>query len=296
MFDPFSISIGVAVFRGISALINDNSSKSEIQMQHNVSPIRVLVFGTAGTGKTSLCNALTRQNNKVGDGVLGVTFETCHYSSFKFDNGQYVITDTVGLNESAKGKIPSKVAFKNLLTLLKESQDGYSLLIHVFRIPRITQTETDNFDFFVKAVCESKIPVLLVATGCENREPMSQWAEENSSTIKELGLDYNDIVCTSFAISERPALAEHFNELREESRLAVFSAIKKHALPEPHKVYDSKDGFLVTVKRAWNIFCRWAGVPELTIGVNERFRDLLIRLGWPKDEAEKEAEVLTKKS
>lgn len=34
-------------------------------------PIRVLVFGTTGTGKTSLCNALTGGNEKVSDAAQG---------------------------------------------------------------------------------------------------------------------------------------------------------------------------------------------------------------------------------
>ncbi|RKH81782.1 GTP-binding protein, partial [Corallococcus praedator] len=137
-------------------------------------PIRVLVFGTTGTGKTSLCNELTGGNQRVSDAAQGVTFKSYTYKELEISEGKsLIITDTVGLNESARGSVSSRDAVKALIKLLRDSEEGYNLLIQVFRIPRITQAEESNYEFFVKTITQAKIPAILVATGCENLEPMS---------------------------------------------------------------------------------------------------------------------------
>lgn len=247
-------------------------------------PIRVLVFGTTGTGKTSLCNALTGENEIASDAAEGVTFKSCTYKEVQISDGKsLIITDTIGLNESERGSVPSKDAVKALIKLLKDSKEGYNLLIHVFRIPRITQAEENNYEFFVRTISESKIPTILAATGCENVDPMSKWKNDNSAAFARKGLDYDDIICTCFANGGR--LESVYKDLRNESREALLGAIETYATPEPIKLYSTYQGFIAALKRAWNWFANWLGFEELMFQFNEGLIQLLVRIGFTRDEA-----------
>lgn len=247
-------------------------------------PIRVLVFGTTGTGKTSLCNELTGGSEKVSDAAQGVTFKSHTYKPIEFsDQKLLVITDTVGLNESTRGNVPSKDAVKALIKLLKDSKEGYNLLIHVFRQPRITQAEESNYEFFVKMITGSKIPVILAVTGCENIDPMSKWGEENADTFARMGLEYEDVVGTCFAKDGR--LATLFDDLRDESRQAVLKSIAVHATEKSILLYDSRNAFFAVLKKAWNWLVGWIGIEPLIFELNKGVIELLVRIGFTREEA-----------
>ncbi len=246
--------------------------------------IRVLVFGTTGVGKTSLCNALTNQNQPVNDGVKGVTFKHYNYPPVELSSKNLLITDTVGLNESDKGTVKSKDAIKLLLNLLRDSKEGYNLLVHVIRIGRITQNELANYNFFVKIIADSAVPVILLVTGCENIEPMSKWKKENSSALEEMGLNYQDVVCTSFATSQRQEFAKIYESLRQESCQAISHSILEHARPEPVLIYSDNNGFMTIIKRAWNTFCNFFDKPEWTWNVEKNLAEMMRRLGLLEDE------------
>jgi predicted GTPase len=247
-------------------------------------PIRVLVFGTTGTGKTSLCNALTGGSEKVSDAAQGVTFKSHTYEPVEFsDQKLLIITDTVGLNESTRGNIPSKDAVKALIKLLKDSKEGYNLLVHVFRQPRITQAEENNYEFFVKTITASKIPVILAVTGCENIEPMSKWGEDNADTFTRIGLEYNDVIGTCFAKGGR--LATLFDDLRNESCQAVLKSIAVHATEESVLLYKSQNSIMAVLKKAWNWWFGWIGIESLVFELSKGLVELLVRIGFTREEA-----------
>jgi GTPase Era involved in 16S rRNA processing len=250
-------------------------------------PIRVLVFGTTGTGKTSLCNALTNENQKVSSGATGVTLNSYTYNSVPFsEEQQLIITDTVGLNESIRGAISSRDAAKQLIKLLTASTEGYNLLIHVFRIPRITQNEETNYNFFVSVITEFKIPTILVATGCENIDPMSKWKDDNKDIFTQRGLNYKDIICTSFASSDVTTVNEIYVKLKKESSQAVLNAIKDYATKESVKLYTDNQDFIIIFKRAWNWFVEWLNLPNLVDNTVRTLKELLIQIGFQKEDIE----------
>jgi GTPase Era involved in 16S rRNA processing len=257
--------------------------------------LRVLVFGSTGTGKTSLCNSITNTDQKrpVNDSAKGVTFESFTFPAFELSKKMCIITDTVGLNESDKGTVPSKDALKSLVNLLKASKEGYNLLIQVMRMPRITKDVEDNYRFFVETIAEKKIPVILVVTGCENVEPMSKWATDNEQTFEEMDLEYKAIISTCFAEGGR--LEAVYQSLREDSVKDVQKAIKVHSSFQPIKLYEGSFGLMFVIKRAWNWLCHFLKLPsEWEIVVNEALENLLIRLGLTKKEARDLAEEWNK--
>lgn len=256
-------------------------------------PIRVLVFGTTGVGKTSVCNALTLEKKDISSSAKGVTFESYTYKEVEIRAGKsLIITDTVGLNEGQRGTVKPEEAANALIKLLKNSGEGYNLLIHVFRIPRITKIEENNYQFFVKIIAESQIPTILVATGCEGEEPMSKWKSENQGTFNHMGMKYEDIICTCFASGGPPLLAQVYEVLRNESRQAVLNAIHTYAAPEPVKIYSSENGFIVLVKRSVNWVFNWLGLSQFRFELNKKLVEILIQMGCPKEVAIKLAEQI----
>ncbi len=251
---------------------------------------RILVFGSTGTGKTSLCNSLTGQHMPVNNSARGVTFQSHTFEPLEFGEHSLIVTDTVGLNETENGTISSALAIQQLIKLLHESKDGYNLLIHVMKIPRITKSHKDNYELFYKKIAQQNIPIILVATGCENEEPMSLWANENSHHFINDGFEYKEIVSTCFAEGGR--LETVYAPLRNESRTLVIDAILKNGLVMAKKIYIDQPSFDDLLKRAWNYFCDRTGLPEkIRFQVGETSYDLLIRIGIPNDVAEKIAKV-----
>ncbi len=228
--------------------------------------IRVLVFGTVGTGKTSLCNTLSGADEAVSNQARGVTFTSKVFKPFEDkESGKSIeLVDTAGLNEAESGNVPGQEAIKQLAQLLKNSEEGYNLLIQVFRASSITALEIDNYDLFVKRVANSRIPVILVVTGCELSDPMSEWREKNRIYFEKSHLIYKDIICTCFAKGDERAslgasLEAIYALLREESRRAVLTAITTYA-GETVTFYDttgqdSEMSFGKMLSRVWE-FCR----------------------------------------
>jgi GTP-binding protein EngB required for normal cell division len=252
---------------------------------------RVLVFGSTGTGKTSLCNELTGQQMMANSSARGNTFETHTYDPFSDGKNTFVITDTVGLNESSSGTVPAKEAAAQLVNLLAEAKDGFSILVHVFRIPRVTEAHDKNYQFFVTEMTQGNIPVILIATGCENEEPMSAWANDNAKIFASGGHDYKQVLATCFCKGGK--FERNYAPLRRESRAAVIDAIIQHGLAEPHMIYGGEVGFDQVLTRIWNSFVGIAGLPKkYRKKVNESGVSLLIRLGVPKAVAEGFAEQI----
>ena len=240
--------------------------------------LRVLVFGSTGTGKTSLCNTLTAHERPAADSAVGVTFSSFVFPAIRFAGHTIHITDTAGLNESDKGRIKPVAAVQQLVELIKHSAAGYHLLIHVMRAPRITQTHADNYEFFVKHLTQGKVPCVLVVNGCENSDPMFAWADANKPVFAEQGFEYKDVLATCFAAGGRFETA--YAPLREESRTAVLKAIVTY-YSTAKALYKDEPGFFEVLKRARNRFCLWIGQPEFQFIVNKGIKNLLTRVGVP---------------
>lgn len=247
-----------------------------------MSTYRILVFGTTGVGKTSLCNTLTGKHQEVSSAACGTTFETYTYDPFSIDGDTFYITDTVGLNGSKLDRLSAEKAAEELMKLLQQAQDGFNILIHVFKGKRDILHD-NNYDFFVKGLTKESIPTLLVATGCENEHPMSAWADKNQEYLK-LDCKYQEVIATCFAEGVRPEVeALFYAPLRMESRQQLLTAIIRHALSEPIRIDTMEIGgiggiFIKLLKR----FIDLEGVPKhLRTGLNKFAYILMVKYGIP---------------
>ena len=91
------------------------------------------------------------------------------------------------------------------------------------------------------------------------------------------------IICTCFASGGR--MASFYDDLRNESCQALLGAIEAYAAPEPVKLYNSMQGFIAVFKRAWNWLAGWLGLDGVMFKLNEGLIQLLIRIGFTKEEA-----------
>lgn len=247
-------------------------------------PIRILVFGETGTGKTSVCNSLSNEYKPVSDQAVGVTFQSQNYLPFIFNEDSYILTDTVGLNEGDNGTVKATAAFKNLLELINNSKNGYNILVQVMR-GRITKSLCDNYKFFVETVADKKIPVILVVTGCENSDPMAKWETENKSHFERAGLEYKSILATCFATSDVKGLKETYEILREESNYKVMNAIVQYSLIDSFRLYKNERGLVRILKHLWNGVCELFEIDSWKVKINDSLRNLLIRVGFTEREA-----------
>ena len=242
--------------------------------------IRVLVFGATGIGKTSLCNTLAGRNRPTADGAKGVTAKSHQYAAFEHAGTKIELVDTVGLHESSFGTVPADKAVLQLIELLKSAKSGFSLLIHVTRASRITKDFEDDHAFFVEKLTQQKIPVLLVATGCENSSPMQDWVEQNQDAFEPF--HHQKIVASCFA-SGGP-LEAHFAPLRAQSKKTVLAAILECSLDDPVLLYGKGTGttFSQALARIWNGFVEIVGLPKkYRQDLNESAYEMLKRLGVP---------------
>jgi energy-coupling factor transporter ATP-binding protein EcfA2 len=242
--------------------------------------IRVLVFGATGTGKTSLCNALTGKVRPTDNGAKGITAKSHLYPAFQTGESKIEIIDTVGLHESSHGTVPAEQAVVELIELLEKARDGFSLLVHVTRASRITKEHDDDYKFFVEKMTQGSIPVILAVTGCENEHPMTSWVERNQGAFARFA--YKELVPTCFA-SGGP-MEEFFAPLRAKSREHLITSIVQNALVEPSKLYGTgtSSTFSDALTRIWNEFVTVAGLPnKYRRQVSESAYALMKRLGVP---------------
>lgn len=243
--------------------------------------LRVLVFGATGTGKTSLCNGLAGRSRPTDSGALGVTDKTHIYAPFTVGETSIVLVDTVGLHESVHGTVPADRAVVALVELLEKSREGFNLLVHVARASRITKEHDEDYIFFVEKMAQSRIPVVLAVTGCENEEPMSAWVDKNRTAFTRFA--YKALVPTCFAAGG--PLEEFFAGRRAISREWLLAAIHAHATLKPVLLFGPGTGstFNDVLTRIWNDFVTLAGLPEhYRRKVNESAYAMLKRIGVPR--------------
>lgn len=244
-------------------------------------PLRILVFGGTGVGKTSVCNALANRSRPTDNDAQGVTAKTHIYGVFDYQGTPIELVDTVGLHEADSGTVPADAAVLQLAELIKHSKDGFNLLIHVAKAGRLTKHHHDDYDFFVNKMTERKIPTLLVLTGCENEHPMSSWVDRNQEHYRQY--QYRNMLATCFASGGK--LESHFAPLRAESRVAILKEIRTTALPESVRLYGegterTASDFLA---KLWNHFAELAGLPDkLRARTNESAYDFMRRIGISK--------------
>ncbi|KIK92837.1 hypothetical protein PAXRUDRAFT_551492 [Paxillus rubicundulus Ve08.2h10] len=199
-------------------------------------PRNVLFFGETGVGKSSVINMLIGENTDaacISSGAQGCTFASASYEA-TISGEQFVLWDTVGLNEGEKGKTPPVVAERNLRELMHNIKGGLSLLVYVIRGTRFREVVRINYDLFHRMICDQKVPIIAVVTGLENEERMDAWWDNNEADLRKFGLVFKANACITASRGKVLKTGCHaFEDEYEESRGKLLKLIPQSCSPEP---------------------------------------------------------------
>ena len=199
----------------------------------------IIIFGEAGTGKSSVINMILGHDKaKVSNGLRGETFKSTSYP-IKLDGKTYNLHDTVGLGEHSRGTVDSAKAAKNLYRLLTvlSNSGGVNLLVFVIKCgQRLTQTMHKNYTLFHDGFCNSKVPIVIVVTCCENVEPMDTWWIDNERLFTQARMPFNGHACVCAFKGGKTKQGDYRNEdLVEKSVGVVQQLIVLSCMPDGWK-------------------------------------------------------------
>jgi predicted GTPase len=194
----------------------------------------VIVFGETGTGKSSVINLiLGTYKAPISNDAMGCTFSSACYK-VQIQEKIYNLYDTAGFNESATGTVSSAKAIANLYTLVRTLSDtgGVNLLVFVVRCGRLTESTKKNYDLFRDTFCQSRVPVVVVVTACEEVDPMDTWWVENKEKFEGAGMMFHGHACVCAYRGRKNNQGLYLNDdLYIESRGKVVRLIHTRCLP-----------------------------------------------------------------
>jgi predicted GTPase len=208
----------------------------------------VIIFGQTGAGKSSIINMLEcSPDASTSSGVSGHTFSSERHEAII--NGQnFNIYDTNGLNEAEEGKIPTKYAIKNLYQLVQCLKGGISLLVFVFRGPRIDDASVRNYKMFRETFCNCRVPIVIIITGLENESNMDQWWNNNSMDFDNHQMFFDGQACITATRGKQTGTRWTLDKEYVESKDKVKRLIANHVADEPWDMY-SADWFSLALRQ-----------------------------------------------
>ncbi|KAG0697052.1 hypothetical protein DFH29DRAFT_783490, partial [Suillus ampliporus] len=187
----------------------------------------VLLFGERGAGKSSLINMLASQDvSRLSDPGLAAFASR----GYVVDMGgrEVVLWDSVGLHKGDDHDAISEGAARNLHGLIQNLHGGLNLLVYCINAARVSEALDVNYDAFYRIIGGKKVPVVLVVTGLENKDPMEGWWKENEAEFKRHGLTFDGHACITTTRGKplKDGPGHWHDEQYEQSRLAVRELIK----------------------------------------------------------------------
>lgn len=247
---------------------------------------QILVFGSAGTGKTSFVNAITGENLPTGDGASGETLASQEVFTSR-GRVDYRIIDTVGLNEARNGGVSSAQALTGLVHLLSRTEGGLNLMVMVMKKGRIFAAEENNYKLFVQTMADNKVPFVIVVTGCEREhEDMQGWVEANRQAFDKVGIGRHAIVATTF-VTPDPEFDRDVEAMGRKVQKSVelsWGAIEKHSTAERVDFMKMNGGFLSIVRKMYNFVAHFftglfGAKSALWMWVSKDYVDLIHQVG-----------------
>ncbi|KAJ2917976.1 hypothetical protein MD484_g2442, partial [Candolleomyces efflorescens] len=189
----------------------------------------IIFFGETGVGKSSVINMLREGTDgwrpgsevPISSGAVGCTFSSKGYEA-DIDAKRYMLWDTAGLNEGARGTVTHRESAENLAMLLHSLGGKVHLLVYCIRGKRFRQVIKDNYELFYRRFCNSQVPIVVVVTGLENEEPdMDSWWTKNERDFEKYGLRFDGWTCITATRGKAVEDGHMFDEEYEESQKKV---------------------------------------------------------------------------
>ena len=181
----------------------------------------IILFGEAGSGKSSLVNMIVGDPvAKASNSAGGCTFQNEAHIAI-FHDTTFRIHDTAGLNEGEQGRVPHWKSIHNLYTLIRQL-DGISLLIYCMR-GRIKENMMANWTLFNKVICGENVPIITVVTGLEEEEDPDNWwqREENKDLFRRHQMNPEAVGCVVSFRGKRDEHKDLYNTSQDKLRMLI---------------------------------------------------------------------------
>ncbi|KAF5366124.1 hypothetical protein D9757_010946 [Collybiopsis confluens] len=162
-------------------------------MIQSMPPRNIILFGTTGCGKSSIVNMLLGEDKAlVASGAKGCTFRNEMHTGRIYEK-EYRIFDTIGLDQP--GPEDRKDHLVTLYQLLRDLEDGVSLLVYCMRGPRYQNTLERNYNIFYDGFCRKQVPIVIIVTGLEDYDDMESWWVDNEAELSRFGMTFSGHAC-----------------------------------------------------------------------------------------------------
>jgi len=146
-----------------------------------------------GAGKSSVISMILG-NIKANAGVSGLAQSRRNVIHRGEIHGEtYNLHDTVGLGANVRD-IDSTRATRSLYHLVGDlsSNGGINLLVYVIRNNKGRgENLRKNYNLIRHGFCDSKVPIVIIITGCENERPT--WWSKND--LSQVGISFDGYAC-----------------------------------------------------------------------------------------------------
>jgi len=171
---------------------------------------------------------------KAGNSFLGETSRSTTYP-VEINGKTYTLHDTVGLGEYSGGTVNNAQAVRNLYRLVTDLSNtgGINLLVFVIKHgQKPTETMRKHYHLFHHGFCNSKVPIVIVVTGCGNMAPnMDVWWTDNEAGFTKAGLLFNGHTCICAGKEPRTRNGRYRNEDHfEDSATTAKQLIFQHCM------------------------------------------------------------------
>ncbi|KAG1904909.1 P-loop containing nucleoside triphosphate hydrolase protein [Suillus fuscotomentosus] len=175
------------------------------EASHRKDTCNVVIFGHTGAGKSSLINLITKtQLVPTSPDAEGCTRETTVYGHEVVTQNRTLkvqLFDTAGLDEGSYGTVPNPQA-ENALKTLFQSRIKIHILMYCVQGTKGASALRRSYKLLSRV--KGNVPIVLVVTGLENREPeMEDWWRSNETSISDFGMNFAGHACiTALTINE----------------------------------------------------------------------------------------------
>jgi GTP-binding protein EngB required for normal cell division len=189
----------------------------------------IVIFGNDGSGISSIINVIAREQlAKTSCDAHGCTSTPQRYQ-VEISGHRFVLFDTASLNQGAGGTVTTAKAEKQLGSLLRKlmnsKSDEIGLLVYCMRRTTAPPIVAEAYNKFYSAICQKKVPIVVVVTGLEKETHMESWWDTNRNKFE--GMHFAGHACIT-AIQMYPGIPDDYTRRVAESSDVLRNLIVNH--------------------------------------------------------------------